>query len=72
MREFPHLMEKHHPGDELFHRVNQYPRDNGTRVNRGAIVDAGIIHAPGSTQNKKKQRDPHTRQTRKGGPWSSG
>ena len=51
MCEFPHLMEKHHPGDELFHRVNQYPRDNGTRVNRGAIVDAGIIHAPGSIQN---------------------
>ena len=65
-------MEKHHLGDEWFHRVNQYLRDNGMPVNRGTIVDARIIHAPSSTQNKKKQRDPDMHQTRKGNPWSFG
>ena len=65
-------MEKHHLGDEWFHRVNQYLRDHGMQMNRGTIVGARIIHAPSSTQNKKKQRDPDMHQTRKGNPWSFG
>ncbi len=36
------------------------------KVSRGKIVDASIIHAPGSTKNKNKQRDPEMHQTRKG------
>ena len=63
---FRHLMEKHELGDQLFHQVNQYLQENGLKVSCGTIVDASIIHAPSSTRNKKKERDPDMRQVRKG------
>jgi IS5 family transposase len=69
---FRHLMEKHNLGDQLFHLVNQYLKENGLKVSRGTIVDASIISAPSSTKNKKKERDPDMRQTRKGNQWYFG
>jgi IS5 family transposase len=69
---FRHLMERHNLGDQLFHLVNQYLQENGLKVNRGTIVDASIINAPSSTKNKKKQRDPEMRQTKKGNQWFFG
>jgi IS5 family transposase len=69
---FRHLMERHHLGDQLFHLVNDYLQENGLKVNRGTIVDATIIQAPSSTKNKKKQRDPEMKQTRKGNQWYFG
>ena len=69
---FRHLMEKHNLGDQLFHLVNQYLQENGLKVSRGTIVDASIISAPCSTKNKKKERDPEMRQTRKGNQWYFG
>ena len=69
---FRHLMEKHNLGDQLFHLVNQYLQENGLKVSRGTIVDASIISAPSSTKNKKKERDPEMRQTRKGNQWYFG
>ena len=41
-------------------------------MNRGTIVDASIIDAPGSTKNRKKERDPEMHQTRKGRQWYFG
>lgn len=69
---FRHLMEKHNLGDQLFHLVNDYLKENGLKVNRGTIVDATIINAPSSTKNKDKQRDPDMHQTRKGNQWYFG
>jgi IS5 family transposase len=69
---FRHLMEQHNLGDQLFHLVNQYLSENGMKVARGTIVDASIIHAPSSTKNQKKQRDPEMHQTRKGNQWYFG
>ena len=69
---FRHLMERHNLGDQLFHLVNQYLKENGLKVNRGTIVDASIISAPSSTKNKKKQRDPDMHQTKKGNQWFFG
>lgn len=69
---FRHLMEKHNLGDQLFHLVNQYLKENGLKVSRGTIVDASIISAPSSTKNKKKERDPEMHQTRKGNQWDFG
>ena len=65
-------MEKRNLGDQFFHLVNQYLKENGLKVNRGTIVDASIISAPSSTKNKKKQRDPDMRQTKKGNQWYFG
>lgn len=69
---FRHLMERHNLADELFRLVNVYLAENGMKVNRGTIVDASIINAPTSTQNKDKQRDPDMHQTRKGNQWYFG
>jgi len=69
---FRHLMERHHLGDQLFHRVNDYLKENGLQVACGTIVDATIISAPSSTKNRKKARDPEMHQTRKGNQWYFG
>lgn len=69
---FRHLMEKHNLGDQFFHLVNEYLKDNGLKVNRGTIVDATIIQAASSTKNKAKERDPDMHQTRKGNQWYFG
>lgn len=69
---FRHLMERHNLGDELFRLINAYLQENGMKVNRGTIVDASIIGAPGSTKNRDKQRDPEMGATRKGNQWYFG
>ena len=69
---FRHLMEKHNLGDQLFHLVNEYLKDNGMKLSQGTIVDASIIHAPSSTKNSRGERDPEMRQTKKGNQWYFG
>ena len=69
---FRHLMERHNLGDELFHLINTYLQENGMKVNRGTIVDASIIQAPGSTKNRDKKRDPEMGATRTGNQWYFG
>ena len=69
---FRHLMEKHNLGDQLFHLVNQYLRENNLFVSKGTIVDATLVDAPTSTRNKDGQRDPDVHQTRKGNQWPFG
>jgi IS5 family transposase len=36
------------------------------KLSSGTIVDATIIHAPSSTKNEEKARDPEMHQTKKG------
>ena len=44
----------------------------GSRISRGTIVDATILHAPSSTKNRNGERDPEMHQTRKGKQWYFG
>ena len=69
---FRHLLEEHRLGGKLFEEVNEYLKEFGMAVNRGTIVDATIIHAPSSTKNRQKARDPEMHQTRKGNQWYFG
>jgi IS5 family transposase len=69
---FRHLLEKHKLGDKLFKTVNAYLRKSGVKVTTGTIVDATIIHAPSSTKNADKERDPEMHQTKKGNQWYFG
>ena len=41
-------------------------------MNEGTIVDATIIHAPSSTKNKDRKRDPEMASTKKGNTWHFG
>lgn len=63
---FRHLLEKHHLGRKLFQEVHRHREAQGVKVSKGTMVDATLIHAPSSTKNRDKGRDPDRHQTRKG------
>jgi len=69
---FRHLLEEHGLGKKLFVEVNRHLADCGIKISGGTIVDATIIHAPSSTKNKDKERDPEMHQTKKGNQWYFG
>src|SRR5512140_2917561 len=69
---FRHLLEAHQIGEQLFARIGEYLAKQGLQVSRGTIVDATIIHAPSSTKNRSKARDPEMHQTKKGNQWYFG
>ena len=66
IRRFRHLLEEHRLQEKLMQRVNTLFSDKGILTKTGTIVDATIIHAPTSTKNESKQRDPEMRHTKKG------
>lgn len=69
---FRHLLEEHKLCGEMLDTVNRYLESKGIRITTGTIVDATIIHAPSSTKNEKKERDPEMHQTKKGNQWYFG
>ncbi|NOR71739.1 MAG: IS5 family transposase [Methylomarinum sp.] len=69
---FRHLLEKHHLTSGIFEDVNIYLEEQGLLLAGGSIVDATIIHAPSSTKNKEKKRDPEMSSTKKGNTWHFG
>jgi transposase, IS5 family len=70
--QFRHLLERHDLGGAMLDTVNQYLESRGIRITTGTIVDATIIHAPSSTKNRSRERDPEMHQTRKGKQWYFG
>ena len=60
---FRRLLEQHALGAELLAAVNSHLSDKGLLLRQGTIVDATIIHAPSSTKNQDKARDPEMHQT---------
>jgi IS5 family transposase len=69
---FRHLLEKHDLGGMMLDAVNVHLEARGIKIQTGTIVDATIIHAPSSTKNESKQRDPEMHQTKKGNQWYFG
>jgi IS5 family transposase len=69
---FRHLLEAHDLGSRLFEEVHVHLEEKGLRLSTGTIVDATIIHAPSSTKNARKERDPEMHQTKKGNQWYFG
>ena len=69
---FRHLLEEHELCGQMLDTVNHYLGSKGIRITTGTIVDATIIHAPASTKNQNKERDPEMHQTRKGNQWYFG
>ena len=72
MLKFRRLLETHDLGRAIFDRVNALLASRGLKVAGGTMVDATIIHAPSSTKNEEKSRDPEMHQTRKGNQWYFG
>jgi IS5 family transposase len=69
---FRHLLERHDLPAQLFAAVRGLLDAKGLLLTSGTIVDATIIHAPSSTKNAAKKRDPEMKQTRKGKQWYFG
>ncbi len=69
---FCHFIERHQLAEKIFKTVGQYMREKGRMLREGTVVDATIIHAPTSTKNEKRDRDPQMHQTRKGNQWFFG
>jgi len=69
---FRRLLEAHRLTEALFAEINGLLSERGLFVGKGTIVDATIIHAPSSTKNVKKKRDPEMHQTKKGNQWYFG
>ena len=49
---FRHLLERHHLGEGLLAEITHHLAAQGLRLREGTIVDATIIDAPASTQNR--------------------
>jgi len=69
---FRHLLEEHNLTSAVFESVKAYLGEQGLLLSGGSIVDATIIHAPSSTKNQKKERDPEMSSTKKGNMWHFG
>ena len=69
---FRHLLEKHDLTAAMFREVRGLLEEKHLLLKAGTIVDATIIHAPSSTKNATKTRDPEIRQTKKGNQWYFG
>ena len=69
---FRRLLEDKGLGERLFERVNALLSERGLLLDKGTVVDATILHAPSSTKNAEKARDPEMHQTRKGNQWYFG
>src|SRR5579859_6723278 len=69
---FRHLLEEHQLGEQILGTVNLDLQAKGIRITTGTIVDATILHAPTSTKNREKRRDPEMHQTKKGNQWYFG
>ncbi len=70
--QFRHLLEAHDLTARILETINAGLKEEGLLVSQGTMVDATIIHAPSSTKNKDKARDPEMHQTRKGNQWYFG
>lgn len=69
---FRRFLEEHQLPQKFFARINKILEETGLLLKSGTIVDATIIHAPSSTKNKQKLRDPEMKQTKKGNQWYFG
>ena len=69
---FRHLLERHGLGQVLFESIKEHLSEEGLILKEGTIVDTSIIEAPSSTKNRKRERDPEMKQTRKGNQWRFG
>lgn len=69
---FRHLLEKHQIGKRIFTDANDRLEKAGLIMHGGSIVDATIIAAPSSTNNKDGKCAPKMHQTKKGNQWYHG
>lgn len=66
---FRRLLERHALSQAIFAEVQVMLREQGLLLQEGKTVDATLIHAPSSTKNRDRKRDPEMSSTKKGNQW---
>ena len=69
---FRHFLEEHELSAAMLNAINEHLKAQDLLMSKGTMVDATIIHAPSSTKNQDKARDPEMHQTKKGNQWYFG
>ena len=69
---FRPLSGRHGLGKVLFETIKEDLAEAGLILKEGTIMDASIIAAPASRKNRKRERDPEMKQTKKGNQWHFG
>ena len=67
-----HLLKKHALTGQMMNIINDNLEQRGLLFKCRTTVDATIIHAPPSTKNQERKRDPEMHQTKKGNRWCFG
>ena len=62
---FRHLLEKHELAVVSLEAINAHLKARELLVSKGTMVNATLIHAPSSTKNEERVRDPGMRQAKK-------
>jgi IS5 family transposase len=70
--QFRRLLERHGLTGAIFEAIGEHLRAHGLLLRQGTLVDATLIHAPASTKNRERARDPEMSQTKKGNQWYFG
>jgi IS5 family transposase len=63
---FRHRLKKHKLADQILGVVNDILIERGLLLKTGTVVDATLIAAPSSTENKDHKRDPEMHSSKKG------
>lgn len=69
---FRRLLERHGLTAQMMNVIHDVLAERGAMLKGGTMVDATIIHAPASTKNKARRRDPEMHQTKKANQWYFG
>ena len=69
---FRQFLERHRFGQRRFDTIQGHLASHGLTLQEGRIVDASIISAPSSTNNKEGRRDPEMHPVKKGHEWPFG
>ncbi|MBU2781953.1 IS5 family transposase, partial [Acidithiobacillus caldus] len=69
---FRRLLERHALAPAVFAEVQAVLQEKGLLLQEGKTVDATWIHAPSSTKNRDRKRDPEMSSTKKGNQWYFG
>ena len=69
---FRHLLERHELTKAVFAAVAEFLEARGAPLRCGTIIDATLIAASPSTENRARKRDPDMRSSKKGNQWYFG
>lgn len=62
---FRHLLEQHHLSEQILRTVNTLLEHQAVLLQKGIVIDATLIAAPGSAKNKEDKRDREMHQTKR-------